>query len=456
MKTPFDIPKNNEVSESVQLARLDAGVEALVEYFEAGAKPAEKSKLGFELEQIIVDKNDYSVPYTGEPGASGTHGCTKQGGCSITSILKRLSPLYDSEIHAHPDDPSSPLLGLIRPDATITLEPGAQFEYSSMPFWRLEDLNAAFTRFQAELTEVTGQLGYQPLTVGYHPKTKVRDITLLPKERYKMMNEHFKSTGQHGINMMRGSASTQVTIDYHDEADAIMKMRVAAAITPLLSLLTDNTARFENEPVEDYMKRTTIWNDVDPDRSMLPPGLFAPSYGFADYARTALTAPIVLFDKDGVVSYAGQAGAAEVYDTEQLHKADIEHILSMLFFDVRLRNYVEIRCADSMPFPYALAYAALIKGLFYDRDNLVELADKFRHFDEDSVPAIKAALVRDGYDADLEAYYGECVQTSLLDLLNRARAGLLLLAEDRPEEAASLNLFQDLVERTTTLAREQS
>ncbi|MCL2437925.1 MAG: glutamate-cysteine ligase family protein [Coriobacteriia bacterium] len=418
---------------------LASGITALKEYFTAGAKTCGNSRIGFELEQIIVDVDNRTVPFTGSKG--------------ITGILERLSPLYAKEIRADKTNPSSPLLGLVRKDATITLEPGSQFEFSSMPFWKLQDLSDAWKQYQDELLTVTQQMGYRPLTIGYQPHTMVSDITLLPKERYNMMDQHFKGTGKHGINMMRGTASTQVTIDYNNEADAIIKMRVAAALTPLFSLLTDNSPTFEGAPVRDYLKRTAIWNDVDPARSMIPPGLFRTGYDFAAYAQTALTAPIILFDKDGKVSYAGQKGAADCYDMNHLAYSDIEHILSMLFFDVRLRNYVEIRCADSIPFPYALAYVALIKGLFYDERNLTELNERFVHFNEESVPTIKCALIRDGYEASVGDYYEGSVQLALQDLLYRARRGLQRLS---PEEEAYLDVFEPLIAAKTTLAKGSS
>jgi len=282
---------------------------------------------------------------------------------------------------------------------------------------------------------------------------------LLPKERYAMMNRHFAGQGAHGKNMMRGTASTQVTIDYCSEDDAIIKMRIAAALTPLLSLLTDNSPIFEDAPVQGYLKRTAIWNDVDPDRSMIPPGLFTDGYGFADYAKTVLSAPVVLFDHEGETKYGGDVGAGELYDTANLTKADIEHILSMFFFDVRLRNYVEIRTADSMPFSYGLAFTALIKGLFYDEQNLRELGERFSGFSDDCVPAIKLALIANGYDANIERFYGKDAQEMLLELLERGHQGLHRLYTESPEtspsaadEAVHLDLFKSLVVRKNTLA----
>ena len=455
MNTHITPPQKTNESSCEKCLDLDTGIHTLVEYFQSGSKGPDDFKLGFELEQIIVDENSYSVPYCTKLTVGQ---CSECAGRSVSDILAQLSKHYDTEIRALSQDSESPLLGLSRKDAIITLEPGAQFEYSSQPFWRIEDLDQDFKDFQSELLAVTSSFGYRPLTIGYHPKTSVYDINLLPKERYQMMNQHFKKTGKHGINMMRGTASTQVTIDYSSESDAITKMRVAAALTPLLSLLTDNTPRFENSPVEGFIKRTEIWNDVDPDRSMIIPGLFDRDYSFAAYAKTALTAPIILFDesaKGGALSYGGQKGACETYDMSNLIIPEIEHILSMLFFDVRLRQYVEIRTADSMPFEYAKAYVALIKGLFYDKENLGALAALYARFTQDCIPAVKSALIKDGYGADISYWYGTDVQDILLGLIARARAGLARIDKesDGCEESTMLDLFEDLVKNKTTLAK---
>ncbi len=46
---------------------------------------------------------------------------------------------------------------------------------------------------------------------------------------------------------------------------------------------------------------------------------------------------------------------------------EIEHMLSMVFPDVRLKNYIEIRMADSLPKEEAFAYTALIREYFLRR-----------------------------------------------------------------------------------------
>ena len=48
----------------------------------------------------------------------------------------------------------------------------------------------------------------------------------------------------------------------------------------------------------------------------------------------------------------------------------IEHFLSMGFFHFRIKKYIEVRIADSVPIKKALGYAALLKGIVYSDRNL--------------------------------------------------------------------------------------
>ena len=61
----------------------------------------------------------------------------------------------------------------------------------------------------------------------------------------------------------------------------------------------------------------------------------------------------------------GEWSAAEYYRGRLMTEEEIEHMLSMVFPDVRLKNYIEIRMADSLPKEEAFAYTALIRDIFY-------------------------------------------------------------------------------------------
>ncbi|MDR1776137.1 MAG: glutamate--cysteine ligase [Actinomycetes bacterium] len=414
---------------------LSPGLDAFVRHFASGAKSPDAFRLGFELEQLITTARGEYVPYG--------------GGVGIEALLQRLRPRYRETI-TNDGTADGRVIGLIRADAIITLEPGAQFEYSPPPFTSVDEMRLHLTHFNAEVNEVLRGTGYLRRQLGYQPLARVDDIELLPKERYRLMDAHFQTSGRYGRNMMRGTASTQVIVDYSDPADAIRKLRAACALTPLLGLLTDNSPWFEGGDAPGRMMRTRIWADLDPDRCGLVPGVFDAGFGFADYARAVLTHPLVVYMADGVAHDARGRTAAELYDLDGLSGTDIDHILSMFFYDVRLRKYVEIRPADSLPMPYALAYVALIKGLFYDAENLERLDGLCAGWNDDTVPEIKAALIADGYDTPIAHWYpgvGRTAADALAELLGCARRALAA------DEAAYLDVFDALVRTRTTPAQ---
>ncbi|MFR1638871.1 MAG: hypothetical protein ACLSVD_06610 [Eggerthellaceae bacterium] len=74
-------------------------------------------------------------------------------------------------------------------------------------------------------------------------------------------------------------------------------------------------------------------------------------------------------------------------------RAEVEHAVSMFFTDVRLKTYIEIRPADAMPIPYVIAYAALIKGLFYAPTSLDAMDGLFADVRRDDYLAAQDALM---------------------------------------------------------------
>ena len=108
------------------------------------------------------------------------------------------------------------------------------------------------------------------------------------------------------------------------------------------------------------------------------PGLFDEDFGFEKYAEFLLNMPVIFVENQGTPIYTGDQKTEEIWKETLFGQEDIEHILSMNFQDVRLKHYLEIRYADSMPINCVLGYAALIKGVFYQEEFLKELHKKLR------------------------------------------------------------------------------
>ena len=343
----------------------------LIDYFVNSGKGTEsKSELGLEVEHFVVRADDLQgVPYSDPEGRLDVHG-----------ILEYLSTFYPERSFTREGD----LIGLAGPTATVTLEPAAQVEVSIAPYSTVADVMHEYNAFRGRLDPFLAEHGCKIVSEGCHPRNKARELPLIPKQRYRFMDDYFAQIGTHGERMMRASTSTQVSIDYLDEADAVRKMRVAQALSVVLASLTDDATMMEGEPATARLTRFNLWRDVDDARCGSVPGLFEEGYGFSDYVDWVLrTCPIFITraaadDPEGP-SVRGMAGktAEEAYADAPLTDEDIEHLLSMFWPDVRLKRFVEIRPADAMPAPLIAAYVALIKGLFYSEDSLCAVEEAF-------------------------------------------------------------------------------
>ncbi|MDE6606489.1 MAG: hypothetical protein K2K54_01850, partial [Lachnospiraceae bacterium] len=200
-----------------------------------------------------------------------------------------------------------------------------------------------------------------------------------------------------GKNMMRATASVQVSLDYTDEADFVEKYRLACILSPIFALITDNSSVFEGKETEKRMVRTIIWNHTDPVRCGIFPHTFNKCFGYRVYAEYLYEhPPILVIDGEGHAVFTGNKKACEIYHDREMTEKEVEHLLSMYFPDVRLKNYIELRAGDSMELPLALAYAALVKTVFYTDGIRKELCSFFGSVSREDIEAAKLSLIDQG------------------------------------------------------------
>jgi glutamate--cysteine ligase len=382
----------DEVDQTIaQQSLTPTGIESLMEHHQKST-----DQVGIELEQFILHGDLTRVGYSEEEG--------------IKSLLEALAPNWENQTFAENGD----LIGLDRTvdgyKQAITLEPAGQFELSAGPYHDLTVANDQFESFQAELKQVLEPRNQQAISLGYMPVGKAEDMELIPKSRYVCMDKHFRQFGPYGTCMMRGSASTQVSVDFKDEDDCKRKFRLANALGPILALMCCNTMRFEDENCEHIMMRTMMWNGVDRDRCNVAPGTFDDDWTPRTYAEWLLDIPAVcVSDGKGGFTY-DERTFGEVYANQVITPEIADHIMSMVFPDVRLKGFIEIRTADSMPLEYAMALAAFAKGLFSTDEAVSQAGDVLGigHIHNKDIVLAKLAMMEKGYDAQI--YNGKKVQ----------------------------------------------
>ncbi len=364
----------------------EQNIQTIVDYLASGAD-ARSTSVGIELEHLILySDGGKRVPYSGEDG--------------IESLLERLSASWEEKVFE-----GDHLVGLSRVSEgipeTVTLEPGGQVELSCGPFSDISVALEYLDEFEDELKDALKDVGQMAVLMGYSPVEPASEIELIPKKRYEIMDRHFAKIGAYGTCMMRGSAATQVSIDYADEADMARKLRLATAISPIIAMMCDNTLMFEGELRSHYLIRTEIWNGTDQARCGIVPGSVDEGFTFAKYAEWILDTPaVVAMDAEGNQT-ADERTFGEIFADTPMTEADVRHALSMVFPDVRLNKYIELRVADSLPTRYAAALAALVKGCFYTEEGLNELESLFGSVKAQDIALAKLSLMNDGYEAQV-------------------------------------------------------
>ena len=91
----------------------------------------------------------------------------------------------------------------------------------------------------------------------------------------------------------------------------------------------------------------------------------------------------------------------------------------MAFPDVRLKQFLELRFADSVPLPFVKAYAALVKGLLYSEAGIASAAERIRdqRISEAKIRQAEDALMAEGWGAKV---YGRAASELAEDFLQLA------------------------------------
>ncbi len=186
------------------------------------------------------------------------------------------------------------------------------------------------------------------------PVSRIDEIELLPKVRYQIMYPYMARKGRLGQRMMKQTAGVQANLDYRDEADAMRKLRVSMGIVPLLYAI------FANSPLSDgalngyHTFRGHIWTDTDPDRCGMLDFVFRDDAGFEDYAEYALDVPMYFLIRDhDYIDLTSPPGITfrqymeRGFGKERATVDDWTNHLTTIFTEVRLKQYIEVRCADS-------------------------------------------------------------------------------------------------------------
>lgn len=387
----------------------------IIDYIRSGEKVEKDYAIGFEIENFIVDENDKAVTYWDDGG--------------VKDILEDLIKIGYEAVYV--DDV---LLGATKGETAISLEPGSQFELSIKKAWHIKELEDEYFRRMKEIEDIVHKRGYHILQRGYHVKTKIDEIKILPKERYDFMYKYFTETGTMGHNMMKGTAASQSSIDYKDEEDFRRKMRVYNALSPVFYAIFENANIFEGEAYKENGLRMTIWKNTDKERCSIIKEAFDDDFSYASYADYIVNRPCIFIHKDGDDIYTGHTKIKDIEGIDEAGKTIVEHVLSMFFPDTRAKKYIEIRMMDSVQIDYLLGLVALIKATSYQNlDKVYEMIKDVTYDDAlKALDSFKESGIR-----------GKLKDRSFLDI---AKDLISLAKASLGDEAHYLNALEEVID----------
>ncbi len=360
----------------------DKKIEAIAGYIESGEKSVDDFKVGFEVEHFVINADTMETLTYGEEGG-------------VRDSLEEIEKMgYEASYEG------DNIMGLTADNFAISIEPAAQFEVALDAKKTIDQLHTAYIEVMGKLIPVFDKKNQLLAQVGYQPKTKIEQLPFIPKERYKYMSQYFKDFGGSSpYNMMKGSGSLQVAIDYKDEEDFKKKFFVANAVSTFLYSIFDNAYIFEREVYPKHNLRQTIWDNCDKKRSGIYDFAFDSDLSYKKYAEKILATDSIFIHKDGKDIYTANTPFEEIFDDEEMNLDTINHALSIVFPDVRVKKYIEVRMPDNVPYPYNFAAVALIKNMFYDKEVLDFLYDLFADMTYEKSQKLKDKAVMQGVDA---------------------------------------------------------
>ncbi len=387
----------------------------LIHAMSKGEKPRDQWRIGAEHEKFGFDKSTLRRPaYEGENGILAMLTGLQRFGWSPVEEAGRVIALERKNAEGF--------------SASISLEPGGQFELSGAPLKDIHDICNETGQHLMEVKQVADQLNLGFLGLGFDPMWRREDIPVMPKGRYDIMRAYMPKKGKLGLDMMLRTCTIQANLDFDSEADMVMKFRTSLALQPIATALFANSPFTEGKPNGFLSARANVWTDTDPDRTGMLDFVFEDGFGYERYADYALDAPMY-FAKRGetYVDLSGQSfrafmdGKLDALPGDRATAKDWADHLTTLFPEVRLKQYLEMRGADGGPWSRICALPALWAGILYDAPSLAAAWDLCKDWDIADHERLRRDVTRLGLKAEVN---GRSVRDIAVDMVNIAKQGL--------------------------------
>ncbi len=265
-------------------------------------------------------------------------------------------------------------------------EPGGQIEIIINPCQHLVELESRIDFMQSILSEITKIQGIQFAQHGTNPWFGTNEINLqVPKQRYINLQNYLDKISPFGRMMMRLTGSLQINLDLgNDEKTRVKRIIATNLLSPLATALFANSSVTSGTKNDLKAYRSFIWQKLDPKRTgILPLEKICESFKkeevIEEYLNFSLNAPLIYIEKDPLydtpLEFTFKDWLSQDLNGHHPDISDFANHLSLLFPEVRLRKYIELRSVDAPPKEWQMVPVYFYTGLLYESSFLEKTLD---------------------------------------------------------------------------------
>jgi glutamate--cysteine ligase len=415
----------------------------LVAFIAAGCKLRAQWRIGTEHEKFVYSMREHKpLPYDGPS--------------SIRALLEGMTrfgwtPVLEGEN----------IIGLSQDGATLSLEPGGQFELSGAPVQTVHQTCVEVNTHRNQVREVCAEIGAGCLGVGYAPTWTLAEVPMMPKGRYEIMRRYMPRVGGYGLEMMFRTCTVQSNFDFSSESDMVQKLRVALALQPVATALFANSPFREGKPNGFMSYRSQIWTDVDNQRAGMLPFAFESGFGFERYVDYALDVPMYFIYRNGrYIDVAGKsfrdflAGRVPELKGIEPQRSDWADHLTTLFPEARIKSYLEVRGADGGTWRRICGLPALWAGIFYDQTALDAAWDLVKDWTAEERETLRASVPKLAFRTPFRNTTVLELARRMLEIASQGLRARAMLDSAGSSEDGYLQPLTEIVQRGQTRAEE--
>lgn len=395
-------------------------LEDLTNTLRQGCKNEER--IGLEYERLPINKyTKNTVSYYGDFG--------------VCEILKEFAKIDNWDYILDENE----IIGLKKIHDTITLEPGSQIELSIEPQESIIKVQEKIDEINKELIPLFDKYDVKLYNYGVYPKTTYKNITLIPKKRYKYMANYL--WGILSDVMMRETAGIQVGIDFKSEEDAIRKFNLANKLSPFITAIFANSAIRGGVDTGYKSFRALAWLNTDNERCGFATK-FKPDMTFEDYIKTLLKVPMIYIVRDGKYIHINgkinfKTFMESGYDGFDAEMEDFNLHANLFFPEIRLRNFIEIRNHDCVDEKYMYSLLSIYKGIFYNPDGMNSAEELLKNVTCNDIAEFRYNVPRFGLETRVKGF---CINDFSKEILSIAETSL------KSQQDSDLKFIKPIIE----------